>query len=159
MIENNNALMTKEEIQNALGQTVMSIGLLQQDLKTIYEATKNLREDVDGLKEDNEEHYQEFVDLKTYVKDTAYISNVEYNSIQRSKKMRVADLLEEVDRFDLFGKFCAQLLREARDNANYLGHYTMKKDYNNLLEWIGTWVPSRGGVRGYIEHLDRKNAQ
>lgn len=154
MSEQNTQLMTKDEIQSALGQTVMSLGVIQNDLKTIFDETKKLRSDVNELKEGEKEHYEEFKALKTKVNDNSFIDLVEYNNLQETKKMRCADLLREPDRFDLFGRFAAQCLREARSNANYLGHYTMKKDYQNLLEWIGSWIPARGGVKGYIIHLD-----
>lgn len=154
MNEQNNQLMTKDEIQNALGQTVMSLGVIQNDLKTIFDETKKLRSDVNELKTNESDHYEEFKALKTKVNDETCLNAVEFNNVQETKKMRCADLLKESNRFDLYGLFTKQCLVEARAHANYLGRYTMKKDYQNLLEWIGSWIPARGGVTGYIIHLD-----
>ncbi len=156
----NNDIMTAEQLQNALGRLALSTNTVAESVgviqKTITEHTRQImsvKEDVSSIREDLEAE-------KARARDRERIEADEVNNVTQAIKSRVADLLSEVDRLDMFGKFTAKCRCDAKRHSYYRGTNavdTKRIYYRELLEYIGKWTPEGfGGVAGYLNHLDKK---
>lgn len=149
--------MSMQQVQNAFGQTAIQLGSIADSLGVMSTAIKKheteivtLNEKLDALREDHERE-------KQLRKDMQKIDEEEVNNITIAIKNRITDLLKKHDRFDLFGRFCAQCRNDARKYSYYRGiggRATKYMYYPELLDYIGGWIPEQWGVVGYINHLD-----
>lgn len=150
-----NEVMDIQTLLKISEQQVYTAGKMQEQIGIIYEKSKDHEDRLISIEARQDKAKKDFDKYVALQQERERIEPSEYNEIQIAKENRVSDLLREYDRFDLYGKFCAKLLKDARKEAGYNGYYTMAKYMDSLLKYIGTWEPKgHGGVIGYINHLD-----
>lgn len=160
-----NELMTKEEIQNAVGRNSLHIGNLADAVGILKNEVKSVNRSLLEVKEAEVSHYQEFLDYKEVQKDREYIEPADTQELKETVHNRIGDLLKqasisEKDFGRLFGAFARKCWIDCKKYANVLGTagvYTKRKDFESAKEYIGTWTPHGYGVKGYIDHLDAQN--
>lgn len=157
-----NELMTKEEIQNVLGELAIRETSVSKAVGVIQSQVERHEKTLMSIKEEQDAHYQEFIDYKEVQKDREYIEPADTQELREAVHNRIGDLLKwasvsEKDFGRLFGAFARKCWADCKKYANVIGTsgvYTKRKDFQNAKEYIGTWTPHGYGVKGYIDHLD-----
>ncbi len=140
-------------------QTVSEqMGLLQTEMKGVKLEQMRQAEQI-GTISDRMEMYEQRLN----------VDRNEANNIRSSIHRRVVDLLGlryedgvivpecREDDVRYRGKFIQRCYVDARKDS-YLGtpyYATYRKDYQEVLDYIGRWVPSLG-VQGYKDYLDQR---
>lgn len=84
-----NELMTKEEIQNAVGRTALHVSELADAVGILQAEVKSVNKSFLEIKEAESSHYQEFLDYKEVQKDKEYIDQ----QIRKNLKKRFTTVL------------------------------------------------------------------
>ena len=159
--EDGNDLMQLAKIQLAsINGLSEQMGIVAQNIKTLKSDVMQVNDkvaDMDGRLEHLED--DQFVDL------------IKADNIRLSAQQHVAQMLDIEfeehggvtdesmhDYHKYFGKFVARLHVDAR-HAGLEGpriYATPRKNYKALIEFINTWVPSRGveGQKAYYDRLE-----
>ena len=155
-----NEVMTAEQLQNALGRLALSSNAIAESVGVIQNTLVEHNREIMGVKEYLSSFREDFEAEKARNRDRERIEADEVNNVTQAIKSRVADLLSEVDRLDMFGKFTSKCRCDAKRHSYYRGVNavdTKRMYYKELLEYIGNWTPEGfGGVAGYLNHLDKK---
>ena len=146
-----NEIMSASDIQDALGKLIKLEGSMLGKIGQIDLEIRTIKEDHDGLSKR----------VDDLVKEKRENDRIEESDSEEFKKViinRVADILRSYDRFDLFGSFCRKCWIDAKRYSGMVGYrglFTKRKDYNRVMDFLGTWIPAGyGGIVGYITHLD-----
>lgn len=155
-----NEFMSAAQLQDALGKLALSSNAVAESVGVIQNTLTEHGRQIMGVKEDISSIREDFEAEKAKNRDRERIEADEVNNVTQAIKSRVADLLSEVDRLDMFGKFTSKCRCDAKRHSYYRGTNavdTKRIYYRELLEYIGNWTPEGfGGVAGYLNHLDKK---
>lgn len=151
-------MMTRDEIQNALGQLALRENSMREEFGLMANHVKRQEAEIRTLDDRENSHYQEFKQFEQLSKDRERIEAEEVRDLDVQISNRVHFLLEPKGRLDLFGGFTKKCRIDAKKHSYYRGVSgvdTKKMYFKALSDYIGTWEPKGWGTSLYIEHLDR----
>lgn len=151
-------LMTAEQIQNAVGRTALQIGTIADTLGVVTDTIKRHEESIHVF----EKKFENVESFMAEQKDKEIIDAHDVANISKCIKNRCIDILKPHDRLDIVGKFMKKCRVDLGDNTHYIGKsgvYTQRIYYQQVLDYIGCWMPEGWGIAGYINHLDELKKQ
>lgn len=157
-----NELMSREEVQNALGQLALKGAMIEEQFGIVKNALQEHDKAILTIGEREKSHYEEFLQFKQVQMDRERIEASEVNNVTNCINNRVELLLRPHDRFDLFGSFAKKCRSDCKKHSYMLGKGAVDTKvmyYSELLKYIGNWEPVGWGTDGYIHHLDSLREQ
>lgn len=149
--------MSMQQIQNTIGQVALQLGGIADTLGVIGNTVKRHEVEISTAKEEISTLKHDFETYKEIQADKEFILPKRVNELSNAVETRVSDLLRQHNRFDLYGRFKAQLWRNAKRYSYMVGKagvYTQDKYFHEVMDYIGRWEPENYGTVGYINHLD-----
>jgi len=173
--------MPDESINNQISTMIEGIQMLMNGINSQNEQMGILNKTVGHLKSDLVEVKGDVKDISERVRvieeDEALKPYQQYN-VSQAVRIRVSSLLkiefdehggvtdESMDAYNrYYSKFCGRLHNDAKhagiEASNW--RFTPRKSYQQLIEFISEWIPSRGvdGLKNYFDKLEasrKKNA-
>jgi len=167
--QDNELANTFGAISNALREIDKQLKKNNEDNQRTREDNQKTRDAVRGVQHGLDDLRDDVHNEIDGIKDSQYLEPYQASEVQEAAQTRVAKILNDwcsdnnVDSDVIFVKYYGKFVRALHGDAKKVGLeigkiiYTPKRNYELLLEFIGSWYPKRG-VKGQMEHYDKREA-
>lgn len=154
-----------QQINDIVQQTAFNIRAISEQMGIVESKVKNHETRLTSLEEKTDREYNEFINFKKYVKENEYIEPEKVEKLKTAMGNRVVDLLSPLHLSqsafgEFYGKFMSKFWWDCKKHSYAVGKagvYTKERHFNDLMEYVGEWIPEGyGSAKGYIDHLEAK---